>query len=359
MSRMLVLALAATLAASWLAAGCNSDSKPEEQADNGKKNDGGAPTDRPVAPAPKLVGRDDFDSKAPQVQGLFPKTAAPWAKVTEVKFYPADSLADMVDAANLAYYRPYGVDWAADAQYQHERDERQRLVVKLYHCADSADAYGLMSVASDMAHAAQIGQESRGGIGVHLHVWSGHYYLYLWSEFQQGRPFIQGMEEMARQIVTRLGGSGAKPALVRVLPTNNQVPESVHYCAGHASTRGRGVSAVIYGRALADALQLGDQDRLVLASYSVPGLRTNCVFFIARFADPARATQVHASLVTTQSEARNRFGENLLVGGQVNTCVYGTLTAAEYSWLEKSAQAGDPAEFPVLPTIGKGLSELP
>lgn len=357
-ARAIAWILSAGLAVS-LASGCKPKAaKTTPPPSTGGTGTGAGPSLDAGQEAPIPQGQDRFDSTAPQVRNLFPRTSdvGQWVKITPVKFYDADKLDDM--SGNVAFFKAYGVDWAADTQYRLGSDKNQALVIELYHCTDSGNAYGLMSVSSDTLADVPLGMESRGGDGVQMHIWTGGFYLHIYSPTRQGVTFIRSANELAARIVNGLSKDGTWPALVQRLPGRNRIKESVHYCRGPQSIAGQGLSNVASARALGKALAMESSDEMALAAYRVAGSREPCVMFIAAFSSSERATAAHNNLLRIQTDANTRLGQSIVVADQVGQYIFGSLDGDAYSLLEAEAKtSAEPVdEFPVIPSIAKRLS---
>ncbi len=343
MVRTIALLLALLMmAAAPMLAGCSED-EPENPSANG--NDQPVPPPPPIdAPADRPVrGVDDRDDPAPQVQGIFPKTgsvlAGQWVKRTPVTYYDAARLNDMVD--RVSFYEPYGVDWGADCQYLLGNQASSKLIVELFHCRDSGDAYGLMSVHSDRPAAAGLGQEARGGNGVELNIWKGNYFLRLYSPQGQDPAFEAAMRQLAANITSALVGEGAMPQLAQLMESPSLKTGQLHFFRGHDSLASRWVTGMPHDSEMAATLQLQPADQAAMGVYDTPGMSPATGptwLFVVKYTTPARASVAHARLTEVARKAETPLGQNLVLGPLVGQYVFGSTTMGEYSRVEAAAR---------------------
>lgn len=331
-------------------AGCGDKDKPADKLphqEKPKQNGGDLPVTPPRPVGDQAVGVDDRDDPAPQVAGIFPKSgsekAGRWVKRTPVKLYQVSTLDRMVD--RVSFYLPYGIDWAADCQYLLANDPTQAVVVQLFHCRDSGDAYGLMSVHSEQSANGEIGQEVRGAGTPKptLNIWKSNYFLRLYTPLEQNAAFETAMRQLAVAITANLSGEGSKPQLVQIMEGQGLLAGQLHYFRGPDSIASRWINSPPYDAELSHNLKLNSDEQAVLAAYRTPGTdNAPCFMFIAKYSSPSRASEAHRRLVALAKLANTSMGQNLVLGPLRGQYVFGTTTMMEYSRRERAAAAGPP-----------------
>ncbi|MCG3181008.1 MAG: hypothetical protein BIFFINMI_03375 [Phycisphaerae bacterium] len=365
-TRMLVLALVlgGTLS------GCKKDEQPvnkpadktsDAKTPGGEQRLGSNGGEEPIGPGETGNAIDQKDD--PDLAGIFPRSGqvGTWNKVTQASKYTGQAITEVQSADVLPILQDYGVDWVAATQYQLGNDQEQRLIVLLFHCDNSADAYGLMSISSSIPAtlSEQLGQETRlFDQAVGLSIWTGDYCLRVYSPKRQPPTFRPEMVAMARQIVRNLPGTSGKlpPDLVRMLPNDGLLEGRVHYLRGGDSLSYQYVQQIGMLESFSKVLRMGRNDTVVVAAYRTPGLPDEpTMIFVVRYSNAADAEAAQQRLATL--DPGTEIGREVVPYDRaVGLYVIGTLTGGPYSRLDKTATVDTVNDMPVFPTLARKLN---
>ncbi len=280
-------------------------------------------------------GVDDADD--PDAPNCLPKTgdAGVWTKIEPVEVFPPQRLDAAVPPPDDARLRHFHILSVARCVYgmRHSSGARRMAHVLLIQTGSAADAFGLLTCASDSDERLNVGGqtqiERRDGFG--LHCWQGRAYVKVLT--------AESDSETTDQIVRLLLNISGRipredrPALLDAMPTDSASLEARWLVRNLESLPpgALGITPSPDPRAVSGLLKLDRSSLMCIGRYHVPEGRQPNVVWLVSYAGARAAYDAHAKYerhLARESDAASRSTNILPPHGAF---LLGTWTAEEES----------------------------
>jgi len=249
-------------------------------------------------------GVEETKSKT-DIQALFPRQGllSGWRTEDEPKLYSGNQLYEYINGgADL--YLEYGFDQAATLEYKGPDDAV--IIVDIYRMASPRAAYGIFSVHSGMKYTPVLDVGTIGALTPYQFTFCKGEYFVAVQALEEGEEADRSLDYFARLVDSRISGADtAFPALVRELPSEGLLPQSV--------TLVHGVLGLNSRRYLGDEnhFALGGDTWGVLGLYRLSGdTKKPALLLLVDYPDSAEAARVFGQV--------NSRREKLLSGAAVS-----------------------------------------
>lgn len=213
--------------------------------------------------------------KAPDVYHLIPREIHGWRVAGEDRVYNRQTIFDYLDGAGEVYL---AYDFHQVFARTYERDGEAPLLVDIFDMGCSADAFGIFSFERENEdQTLGQGSEYSGGL---LRFWKGRFFVSILARRETAASRAAVMA-LGRAVDRAIPETGSPPALLRQLPPEGLLPNSVRYFHQHTSLN--------YHYFLSDQnlLNLGTHTEAVLARYS--GEEGKVYLLLVQYENPAQA----------------------------------------------------------------------
>ncbi len=212
----------------------------------------------------------------------WPSGAGGWKRAGEAVLYKGRTIFDYMDGAGEVYL---AYDFKQLAVQRFEREGRPAIIAEAYEMGTPQDAFGIFTWDRQDPDAA-IGQGSEFGGGL-LRFWKGRHFFSVYGE-GEGKEQEQAVLEIGRGLASSIAETGEPPGLMRSLPREHRVEESVRFVRSHVLLNQR---CFVSNE---NILGLGADTEAVFARYDFGKERT--FVLVVRYPTEARAHSALASL---------------------------------------------------------------
>jgi hypothetical protein len=157
----------------------------------------------------------------------WPSEAGGWKRTGEAVRYQGRAIFDYMDGAGEVYLA-YNFDELT--VYRYIREGHPNVIAELYRMGSAYDAFGVFFWDRQDPDAG-IGQGSEFGGGL-LRFWKGRYFVSIYGE-GEGKEQEQAVLEVGRSLASSVVETGEPPRLIRALPNERRVQESVKFVRSH------------------------------------------------------------------------------------------------------------------------------
>lgn len=157
----------------------------------------------------------------------WPSEASGWKKMEEAARYQGRAIFDYMDGAGEVYL---AYDFNELKVYRYVREGHPDLIAELFRMGSAYDAFGVFSWDRQDPDAG-IGQGSEFGGGL-LRFWKGRYFVSIYGE-GEGKEQEQAVLAIGRSLASSVVETGEPPRLIRALPDEHRVQESVKFVRSH------------------------------------------------------------------------------------------------------------------------------
>ncbi len=216
-----------------------------------------------------------------QLARLIPDTLVDWEIGREDQVFNRENLYTYINGG-AELYRSYGFQEMINRTYT--RSGQPDIVVDIFNMGSSVNAYGVFSHSRESIEA-DFGQGSEYYAGF-LHFWRDRYLVSILAspETAESKP---ALEQLAREIETAIGRDGPLPEILKILPEEGLVEESVRYFRHHVWMNS------YYFIAEENILNINDQTDALLARYGGPEQRY--ILLLVKYQNEAAAEAAYGS----------------------------------------------------------------
>jgi hypothetical protein len=157
----------------------------------------------------------------------WPSEAGGWKRTGEAVRYQGRAIFDYMDGAGEVYLA-YNFDELT--VYRYTREGHPDLIAELYRMGSPHDAFGVF-LWDRQDPDAGIGQGSEFGGGL-LRFWKGRYFVSIYGE-GEGKEQEEAVLAIGRSLASSVVETGEPPRLIRALPDEHRVQESVKFVRSH------------------------------------------------------------------------------------------------------------------------------
>jgi hypothetical protein len=187
----------------------------------------------------------------------WPTEAGGWKRTGEEVRYRGEEIYDYIDGAGEVYL---SYNFRQVTARRFERQDHPALIAELYEMGSPADAFGVFSFDKQDPEA-DIGQGSEFGGGL-LRFWKGRYFVSVYGE-GEGKEQEQAVLELGKKLASSIVETGEPPRLMRSLPQQSRVEESVKFVRSHVLLNQRCFVS------FENILRLGTDTEAVFARYDL------------------------------------------------------------------------------------------
>ncbi|MGD0661168.1 MAG: DUF6599 family protein [Syntrophorhabdales bacterium] len=168
------------------------------------------------------AGRDAMD----ETTG-WPLGAGGWKRTGEAVLYKGRAIFDYMDGAGEVYL---AYDFKELEVQRFEREGHPAIIAEAYEMGTPQDAFGVFTWDRQDPDAA-IGQGSEFGGGL-LRFWKGRHFFSVYGE-GEGKEQEQAVLEIGRGLASSIAETGEPPLLLRALPEEHRVEQSLRFVRSH------------------------------------------------------------------------------------------------------------------------------
>ncbi len=215
---------------------------------------------------------------------LLPEAVEGWQISRDDQVFNRENLYSYINGG-AELYRSYGFQEMINRTYT--RSGQPDIIVDIFDMGESRNAYGVFSHSRESIEA-DFGQGSEYYAGF-LHFWRDRYLVSILAspETVESKP---AFEQLARGIETAIGGDGPLPEILKILPEEDLVAESVRYFRHHVWMNS------YYFIAEENILNINDQTDALLARYGGPEQRY--ILLLIKYQNEEEAGAAYSSFAT-------------------------------------------------------------
>lgn len=154
---------------------------------------------------------------------ILPETIAGWKKSGPPDLYTPENLSTYIDGG-AELYLSYNFKAGLSLKYKDPADNE--IAVDVFEMGTSSDAFGVFAHSRETIET-EFGQGSEYAAGL-LTFWKDHYYVSILA-YPETPAKKDVVFKLGRAIAGAIQREGALPPILSLLPTENILPESVHY----------------------------------------------------------------------------------------------------------------------------------
>ncbi|UCH61687.1 MAG: hypothetical protein JSU77_07670 [Fidelibacterota bacterium] len=224
-----------------------------------------------------------MQKESPKLARLLPEVVEDWQISGDDQVFNRDNLYDYINGG-AELYLSYGFIEMVNRTYVFP--DQPDVLVDILDMGTSQNAFGVFahsreSVASDFGQ----GSEYHQG---YLHFWKDRYVISIISNPETAES-KQTIFTLAKEIETAIGVEGPLPDILRLLPEQNLVEESIRYVRDHFWMNSH------FFIAEENILNLNDQTDAVLAKYGALGQRS--ILLLVKYPQASEAEEAYASFI--------------------------------------------------------------
>ena len=231
-----------------------------------------------------IAGTCAVQKESHKLARLMPDTLVDWEIGREDQVFNRENLYSYINGG-AELYRSYGFQEMINRTYT--RSGQPDIIVDLFDMGSSVNAYGVFSHSRESIET-DFGQGSEYYAGF-LHFWRDRYLVSILAspETAESKP---ALVQLARKIETAIGRDGPLPEILKILPEEGLVEESVRYFRHHVWMNSH------YFIAEENILSINDQTDALLARYGEPEQRY--ILLLVKYQNEAAAGAAYSSFAT-------------------------------------------------------------